>query len=117
VVCGKIQFKHAVVQPLLKKPNLDSSDLNNYWLISKLSFLSKILERVVFQQPSTFLNGNGIFDKFQSGFRVKHSTESALLKVSNDLLLAVDSGKCAILVLIDLTAAFERVDRDSGKSS
>lgn len=85
--------------------NLNSSDLKNYRPISKLSFLSKILERVVFQQLSIHLNGNGIFDKFQSRFRAQHSTESGLLKVSYDLFLAVDSGKCAILVLLDLTAA------------
>lgn len=48
--------------------------------------------------------------RFQSGFRAQYSTKSALLKVLNDLLLAVDAGKSVILVLLDLSAAFDTID-------
>lgn len=51
-----------------------------------------------------------VFDKFQSGFRSKYSTETGLLKVKNDLMLAADSGKDAILILLDVTAAFDTID-------
>ncbi len=53
---------------------------------------------------------NAVIDMFQSGFRSLHSAESALLKVFNDLFWAVDSGKVVILILLDLTAAFDAVD-------
>ena len=103
-------FKHAVVQPLLKIPNYDPNDLSNYRPISKLSFISKILEKVVAQKIFSFLNSFNILNKFQSGFRAIHSTESALLKVYNGILLTTDSGSCALLILLDLSAAFDTID-------
>jgi len=58
----------------------------------------------------SFLEAHGTLDIFQSGFKAFHSTESALLKVLNDRFLMTDSGDSAILVLLDLTAAFDTVD-------
>ncbi len=49
-------FKHAVVQPLLKKQGLEEGCLKNYQPVSKLSFLSKLLEKVVYSQLISFLN-------------------------------------------------------------
>lgn len=53
---------------------------------------------------------NIIFDKFQSGFRQNHSTETALLRVMNDILMQADKGELSILVLPDLSSAFDTID-------
>ena len=53
---------------------------------------------------------HGLHEKFQSGFKPGHSTETALLRVFNDLILTVDNGTPAALVLLDLSAAFDTVD-------
>ncbi len=103
-------LKHATVRPLLKKQGMDPTVLANFRPISNLSFITKILEKTVLDQLQTFLADNLIFEVFQSGFRKYHSTETALLKVFNDILLTCDSGNYAVLVLLDLTAAFDTVD-------
>ena len=100
------------IQPLLKKRSLDRGIIANYRPISKLPFISKILEKVVHAQFKSFLDEHDILEVFQSGFKTRHSTESALLRVFNDILLATDSGHYLILVLLDLTAAFDTVDHN-----
>ncbi len=81
-------FKQARVSPLLKKTCSKSSTLENYRPVSLLPFIAKSLERVVFNQLSLFLAQNNILDNNQSGFRSGHSTETALLSVTEALRLA-----------------------------
>ncbi len=69
--------------------------------------MSKILERVVSAQLCSFLLKNDIYEEFQPGFRPCHSTE-----ITNDLLLASDKGCISLLVLLDLSAAFDTIDHD-----
>ena len=98
-------FKTAIVRPLLKKTSLDSEDLRNYRPISNLSFMSKVLEKVVLSQILQHIICNKRLSDFQSAYRPFHST-------TNDLLSAMDDGKIPILVLLDLSAAFNTIDHE-----
>lgn len=103
-------FKHALVKPLLKKSNLDLNCLKNYRPVSNLPFLSKVLERIVLKQLLQHLEFHNLLEPFQSAYRKCHSTETALLRVVNDLFQASDSGRVSILSLLDLSAAFDTID-------
>ena len=106
------ELKRAFLTPLIKKIILDAEILKNYRPVSNLSFLSKLIERIVFVQLVNHLDKNCLYGVFQSAYRQLHSTETALLRVQNDILQAVDSCGGAILVLLDLSAAFDTFDHE-----
>jgi hypothetical protein len=103
-------MKIATVTPLLKKHNLDPTDLSNYRPVSNLSFLSKILEKIVRKQLMSYLESNMLLPKNQSAYRANHSTETALLRVYLDLVATCDAGKISLLALLDLSATFDTAD-------
>jgi hypothetical protein len=104
--------KCAIVTPILKKETLDPSDLNNYRPVSNLSFLSKIFERVIYEQVEAYLRENNLMPERQSSYRRNHSTETVVLDVLADAYAAADAGKLTFLGLLDQSSAFDVVDHD-----
>ena len=103
-------IKNAKVRPLLKKFSLPPDDLASYRPISNLNFVSKILERIIHTRITEHLQSFPSICPYQSAYRKFHSTETALLRIQNDLLLAIDKRKLSALVLLDLSAAFDTID-------
>ena len=89
-----------------------SEDLASYRPISNLNFLSKIIERIIHTRLTRHLSTFNSLSTFQSAYRPSYSTESALLRIQNDLLLAIDQRKVSALVLLNLSAAFDTIDYD-----
>ena len=105
-------LKCAHVNPVLKKTTLSKEELNSYRAISSLSFISKILEKVVANRLNSHIYINGLTNASQSAYKQFHSTETILLKLHNDINLNIDNGKVTALTLLDLSAAFNTIDHD-----
>ena len=84
--------------------------MKNYRPVSNLSFLSKVLEKVVLNQLHTHINSSYTSNQYQSAYSKFHSTETALLKIHSDILASMDAGKVTTLTLLDLSAAFDAID-------
>ena len=90
----------------------DPDVLKNFRSVSDLSFGFQHIEKIVLDQLLRHMNQRKIWHTYQSAYRLKHSTEAALLRVFNDLLTASDSGSISFLTLLDLCAAFDTIDHD-----
>ena len=106
------EFKKAIVKPLLKKQGLDPENLKKFRPVSNLAFISKVIEKVVASRLSEHINKHDLHEDMQSAYKKCHSTETALLRVHNDIMVAVDGGNAVVLVLLDLSAAFDTIDHD-----
>ena len=105
-------FKLALLNPLLKKPCLDFEIFAHFRPISNLMFMSKLTEKVVALQLIDYITENHLDETFQSAYKLLHSTETALVRVNNDILVALDNHQSVILLLLDLSAAFDTVDHN-----
>ena len=105
-------FRNALVSPLLKKPSLDVDNLKNFRPVSNLCFISKIVEKAVARRLAEHLYLNNLYEQNQSAYRKYHGTETALLKVHNDILCELDNKRGVFLILLDLSAAFDTIDHD-----
>lgn len=106
-------LKQALVQPRLKKKGLDPDDPKSYRPISNLPFIGKVIERVVCARINAHMTDHRLYEDYQSAYRPLHSTETVLLSVQGDLLKALDQQNGVLMVLLDLTAAFDTVSHDA----
>lgn len=102
------KWKYSLVLPLVKVKN--PSECKHYRPINLLCVLGKALDKIVFMQVYRFLNDNSILYKYQSGYRTSYSTQTALIRVTDDIRSAMDNRKLTILMLLDFTRAFDMVN-------
>ena len=95
-------FNYAHVNQVLKKPTLPKEELNSYRPISNVSFISQILEKVVANRLRSHIYKIGLSNVSQSPYKQFHSTETALLKLHNDINLNIDNGKVTALTLLSV---------------
>ena len=86
--CLPDDLKHANILPLIKKDNLDKDTLKNYRPVSNLTFVSKLLEKVVAESLQNHLD-KYLWSTMQFAYRSFHSTETALLREQNDLVNSI----------------------------
>ena len=104
------KMKAALVMPLLKKPSLDNNVMDNFRPVSNLSFISKLTERVVLKRLTDHILCNNIHEHFQSAYKPNHSTETAMMRVQSDILMSLDNKRGVVLIMLDISAAFDTVD-------
>ena len=102
-------WKTAIIRPLLKKPGLELMT-KNYRPVSNLSFLSKLLEKCALVRFNNHCKENDLMPSYQSAYREHHSCETALVRLTNDLLWSMERQQVMALVAVDLSAPFNTVD-------
>jgi hypothetical protein len=104
-------WKLALVDHRLKKLGMDLV-FENFRPVNNLHFLAKVAEKVVMSQLVNHCNENAPLPVCQSAYRQFHSTETALLKVQNDILINMDNEEVTLLVMLDMSAAFDTIDHN-----
>jgi hypothetical protein len=98
-----------LVIPLIKKVDLDRT-LNNYRPVSNLKFISKVVESAAIDQYRDYLFDNNQMPSRNAAYIKHHSTETILTRVHSDILCNMDQQQVTLLVLLDLSAAFDTID-------
>jgi len=104
------QWKTSKVLPLFKKD--DRKDMSNYRPISILSSISKLFEKILYNQLYAYFEDNNQLNKNQSGFRARHSTMTALIDATNHWLMNIDKGDITSVVFLDIAKAFDCIDHN-----
>ena len=103
-------LKTADVIPSIKGESLDHNTLKNFRPVSNLQFIGKLVEKVVLRRLNDHMKLNNLNVPEQSAYKKDHSTETLLVRVTNDILISSDSKSATVVLLLDLSAAFDTVD-------
>lgn len=103
-------LKSAKTIPVFKKGS--RLQVCNYRPISLLSNINKILENLVFSRLYSFLEEYKVIYSLQFGFRAKHSTNHALIDITESIRRALDNKKVACGIFVDLQKAFDTVNHN-----
>ena len=108
------KLKSGVLNPLIKElsATVDTDDFKNYRPVTNLVIISKLIERVVQVRLEEHMIKNNLVSTKNYAYKKGHSTELLLLKVVNDLYKSFDNNMPSVVVLLDLSAAFDTVDHD-----
>ena len=109
--CVPKSWKQAIVIPLHKKD--DPSVAVNFRLLTLVPVICKIVEKLVHEQLTAYLRDNHIFSEDQHGFMAQHSTCTALLTVTDDILNGMDRAEISLLTLVDLSRCFDVVSHEA----
>ena len=104
-----LDWKIAIIRPLLKKAGLELSK-KNYRPVSNLCSLSKLVECCMLKQFLKHCDNNCLLPDFQSAYWANYSTETSLVKMANDILWAMEEQHITMMVILDLAVAFDMVD-------
>ncbi len=99
-------WKTSFVNPILK-PNKDFNDINSYRPISITTTISKIIEKMIVNRLSWYLEKNNLLNPNQSGFRKTFSTYDPIIRLNHEAEFSIDSGNYTIAIMIDFTRAFD----------
>lgn len=103
-------WKSALVIPINKKPTPEV--YKDYRAINLLCVVGKIFDKLIFKQMNNYVSSNNLLTNFQSGYRKFFNTQTALIKVTDDIRSAMDRRELTVLVLIDFKRAFDSVFHD-----
>ena len=103
------QWKNAIVHPLPKKAGLDHT-LQNYRPVSNLPFLSKVVEKCMVEQLTTHCMHPDLMPDYQSAYRTNYSCEMALVKLTSDILNAMEYQRATALVVLNMSVDCDTVD-------
>ena len=104
------ELRRAVITPLLKKTSLNKNELKKLPPVANLHFVSKVIEKCAITQYNKHIHIQKLSEPMQSAYKACHSMETALACVHDDFCRALDDQKAVLLVMLDLSAAFDTVD-------